>query len=603
MSASIWSPDGTIDPPVTLPDYIFKRIWVDITAGQTLVNFSAVDPTFIYTPGLHSLEVGLDGLFPFEPGVEYLETSPTSITFTAPATDAGRLYACVGRPVNPSLSGLGASLISYIFPDTVVRNVQDLATFRGASGIGYTGSNTGEKFTTQAAINAEEVCILRFTGVDPTGVLDSTAAMAAAHATGYVIYYPRGRYKFTKFSFSQGGIRGDGRDQTFLISTDTSSDPAIQYVGSQSTVDSTPLYKDFCLLGPQSAGVTTKASGGSGLAIDPPTSELGYFHLRNVTFAFWPVCADFVRASYWSVQNCQFLAYTEAGLQVANENNPDSGDGVVNGNLFLAGGTTGEAILQKSSGGLKITGNKMLGGNTGFTLRYNSDLPSGVLVFTGNSVENMTSRCIALTQDPAFNGNFSNTVITGNEFAVSPVGIQTDARSFLSNLTISGNVFNLIDLVGGVTMYGIDLATVTDFNIGGNVFKGNGGTVSGIVIAASCTNGKIGKNTYATLTNTLLSSSTTTWVEYDAQFGTSTSSAVGWAGFGALFVGPVTSVTFPTPFTVAPVNGNIIMNVSSTNGACGYIITSISTTGFNYLPISSVNAIAAAYTYVANGII
>lgn len=135
MSASIWSPDGTI-PSEAPPDYVYKRIWIDIAAGQTLVNFASVDPTFVYTPGLQSLEVGIDGGMPLQPVVDYTETSTQSITLVNPATDAGRLYAAVGRPITPSISGLDASLIPYTFPDNTVRSVQDLATSIGATGIG-----------------------------------------------------------------------------------------------------------------------------------------------------------------------------------------------------------------------------------------------------------------------------------------------------------------------------------------------------------------------------------------------------------------------------------------------------------------------------------
>lgn len=115
MSASIWSPDGTIPSESSL-DYIYKRIWLDLVPGQTLVNFAASDPTFVYTPGLQALEVGIDGLLPLQPGVDYTETSTTSITLTNPTIDAGRLYATVGRYVNASLYGLtatGAEVVLY----------------------------------------------------------------------------------------------------------------------------------------------------------------------------------------------------------------------------------------------------------------------------------------------------------------------------------------------------------------------------------------------------------------------------------------------------------------------------------------------------------
>lgn len=152
MSASIWSPDDTI-PSEAPPDYVYKRIWIDIAAGQTLVDFASVDPTFVYTPGLQSLEVGIDGGMPLQPVVDYTETTTHSITLISTPTDAGRLYAAVGRPIQVSPSGINASLVPYTFPNGTVTNVQALAASTGSSGIGHIASGTGAiARTAQAAL-------------------------------------------------------------------------------------------------------------------------------------------------------------------------------------------------------------------------------------------------------------------------------------------------------------------------------------------------------------------------------------------------------------------------------------------------------------------
>lgn len=192
MSASIWSPDGSLDPSDAPPDYIYKRIWLDIVAGQTLVDFATVDPTFVYTPGLQSLEIGIDGMLPLQPVVDYTETSTHSITLVNASTDAGRLYAAVGRPISVSPSGITAALVPYTFPDGVVRSVQDLATFRGTTGIVNSAPGSGGNIRLLSDVLANTVSLNDY-GAVGDGVTDDAAAFLRAFAAlgviGGTVYY------------------------------------------------------------------------------------------------------------------------------------------------------------------------------------------------------------------------------------------------------------------------------------------------------------------------------------------------------------------------------------------------------------------------------
>ena len=97
--------------------------------------------------------------------------------------------------------------------------------------------------------------------------------------------------------------------------------------------------------------------------------------------------SDFVAASLWKVIGCDFLAYTVAGVQVANTNAPDSGDSVISGCAFNNPFTTGSGVWMKSSGGLKVVGNKFLGGQRGITA--NIEGTTSILLVSANSMENM----------------------------------------------------------------------------------------------------------------------------------------------------------------------------------------------------------------------
>lgn len=458
----------------------------------------------------------------------------------------------------------------------------------------YTSPLANSVTRTQDAYNQDRVSVKEF-GAVGDGVADDTVAMNKAHATGKVIYYPQGVYNFTSLTpIARGGIVGEGRDGTTLFCTTTDSSDAIVF----NNPNFSPFLKDFTLKAANVGSLPVK-TGGAGIKLAPTSGEIGYTHMTGVLIAFFPKCFETISASYMRIESNEFLGYSEAGLILENVNMPDSGDSVIVGNLFNTPGTTGASVLQYSSGGTKVVGNKMLGGANGYVLNYRGTTNSGVLLIAANSIENMSGQAIALSRQSGL-FNFTNINITGNEIAVGPTGIQTDASGFISSLIIADNVINLVGTGAG---WGINLATVSHFYLGGNVIKGNGGTPVGVTIAASCSNGKVGKNAYSTLAGTLDNLSSTVFVDKDRQIGTTTTLNTGWSGYGALFSGPATTVTFPTQFTVTPAAADITLRSTSTNGTVGYIITGITNANFTYIPISAVTSIAAAFSWEVTGII
>lgn len=476
-------------------------------------------------------------------------------------------------------------------------NVEDLLSVNQtipSSKLTYTAPYTGAVAQTQDSVNQDRVSVKNF-GAIGNGVADDTIAMNKAHATGKVVYYPQGTYNFTSLApIASGGIVGEGRDGTVLFCTTTDSSDAIIFNNSGFS----PYFSSFTLKAANTASTPVK-TGGAGIKLAPVSGEIGYARMSNVLIAFFPKCFETVSASYMRIEGNEFLGYDVAGIILENVNQPDSGDSAIIGNLFNTPALTGAAVLQYSSGGAKIIGNKMLGGSNGYVLNYRGTTNSGVLILNNNSIENMVNQCIALNRQSG-TANFTNITIVGNELAVGPTGIQTDGSNFITTMTIANNVINLVGTGAG---FGINLATINHFYIGGNVIKGNGGTPVGITIAANCGNGKIGKNAYSTLSGTLTNLSTTTFVDKDRQIGSVTTLTSGWSGYGSLFSGPATVVTFPTPMTVTPTASDITLRPTSTNGATSYIITAINASSFTFIPISSVTGVAAAYTWDAVGII
>ena len=447
----------------------------------------------------------------------------------------------------------------------------------------------------QVANLANEVVSVKDFGAVGDGVTDDTTAMNAAHATGKVIFYPSGTYLFTTLDdISTGGILGKGRSETTLKSTDTGSSDLITFTGSSSA----PVFQDFTLKAPVSANTPVK-TGGAGLKLDAVTGEIGYTYMSNVTIAFVPTAFKTIEASYMRIDSCEFLGYDTAGMDIDNDNNPDSGDSVIMGCLFNTPASTGNAIVHRASGGLKVIGNKMLGGSTGYSLNFEGSSNTSILLFHGNSVENMTNQCMTFSRTGG-TYNFSNITITGNEFGVGPTGIQDDNSGFIDQFVCVGNIFNLWPNTEG---YGVNLNSVTDFVISSNTFQCSGGFSSGIVIGAGCVNGKIGGDNIYSGISTVTNNSATTTVEKNRQAGTSTTASSGWSSYtGSLYSSPSTTVVFPKPYIVAPRPEDIILSTAAVSGEVTATVTSITTTGFTYIGLSAAPNIAASFIYEAYGI-
>jgi hypothetical protein len=434
---------------------------------------------------------------------------------------------------------------------------------------------------------------VRAFGAVGDGVTNDTAAIQAAHNTGRVIYYPAGTYLITPtITIAAGGIVGEGPSNTIITSTEVGSANFYTFTGALDQLDPTPTFRDFSIV----ADITK--SGGAGIQVLPTSGEASYLDFRNVQFAYLPIGIDFVAASLWKVIGCSFLAYTIAGIQVANTNTPDSGDSVITGCVFNNPYATGSGVWQKSSGGLKIVGNKFLGGQRGYTM--NLEGTTGALMITGNSFENMADSGLSFSR-ATVGQTFANVVISGNEFSVGTKAIATDGTGFMSNVCISANQINM-GAVGSNACISLD--SVTDFFVGSNMIRGNGGAGSSAVSINNCTTGKIGRNTYANLPNPIsVTSSPTVTVDKDQQAGTVATATSGWTAYGSTFKSPLQTVTFDNPFLVTPALADVSLTPTGGSGEIGAIAVSVSKTQITFNVLSVNTSIAAQCNWRVHGIL
>lgn len=480
---------------------------------------------------------------------------------------------------------------------------------KGAGAVGFGGTLAYASGTVGAAIQLAYAINVRHYGATGDGSTDDTTAMAAAHATGRLVYYPAGTYKFSRLSsgITSGGIVGDGQTQTKLLSTSTDSNDLFTFTGNSTGGMGNQLtFRDFQIQGALS-GPNPAKSAGAAIAISPASSsENSYASFFNVTIAYVPIGIHFVRASLWHVTDCNLLGYNIAGLKVENRNDHDSGDSNVTGCIFNCPYTTGAGILHKSSGGLRVLGNKFLGGAYGYQLDYDSAAgdtgsgATGIVLVSDNSIENQTTAGILLGRATG-SAAFTNMQIVGNEFAGATYGIATDSNTFLTDMTISGNVFQM---VGTGSPRAIAMVGVQNLMISGNTFRGNGGSPLAMSLT-SCSYTKVGINSYYNTGDpvTFTTPGTNCSIVLDSQSGSSTTSTSGWSAYGTLYQSPTTTVTFAQPFLKTPQSTDVTLIPGSGTGAVGAIVVSVSTTQLSYVAIASTTNPAAVMYWKVNGIL
>jgi len=441
----------------------------------------------------------------------------------------------------------------------------DLALNTGASLVGFVQDGLDAVGRTVKDELQDRVSVKQF-GAIGDGVTDDTAAMQAAHNTGRVVYYPAGIYKYLRLTIPYGGICGESTSTTFLSTTDTTSADTITLTASNNIPDpGAYLFRDFSLL------CNFSKTAGAGIAITPISGENQGSYFENVLVYHFPTGIKFNAASNYTLIGCKLIENLDVGVYVQNTNNADSGDSSIDNCDFISTSSNAIGVFQSSSGGLKVCNSKFNGGRYGYFLGLDSTESTSNLLMSNVSIENMTVAAIQLSRMSG-SASFSHVCLSNMQIAICKNGIQVDASGFMSKLTITGGS---ISLTSGVGTSAIGLGSVADFNIGGMSIIGNGGSPTGISIAAACTKGKVGNIAYTSMFVNANNSSTTTYIELDRQFGTASTYVN--IPYGALYAAN-TPITFPVPFTSLPFVTASILDAST--GGVSAIPYNITSSGF-----------------------
>jgi hypothetical protein len=320
--------------------------------------------------------------------------------------------------------------VVYSAPAATERLSADLVTFIQAG--------SGAVTRTAQAKMRDIISVLDF-GAVGDGVANDTAALQAAinaaTATKRRLYVPAGTYLYTTLAVNdEFAISGDGNSSNLKTT---------QAAGGGITVTTNwpVIFENLALtaVGPQTSGAL--------LTLTDDTFENGLSTFRNVTFANHYIGLRFTRAATWSVMDCYFeSAGVDAGsthIWIQNDQNPDSGDSNIIGNVFYYSNSVGTHIRQISSGGTKIIGNKFLYGACHYRMVLATGAATYDLIFANNSSEFASDGNMIF--DAGAGASWANIQIQNNQYTITAAkfGILFNDNGFLwaDGINISGNIF------------------------------------------------------------------------------------------------------------------------------------------------------------------
>ena len=409
-----------------------------------------------------------------------------------------------------------------------------------------TTSSAPPKVNIAGALHSKDYGALGNNSADDTTALQNW--INACQSLRLVCLLDAGNYKVTSTLNITAGITitGVGARISVLNPTQTATD--IIAVNTTSSF----FFSNFRIVAPSSGGLPTSTNGALISVTAPGSGINAVSRFTNLDLNFGFIGINLIQADQIRIDNINMQGTASVGVQMANAPSPDAGDNVIANSTIQCNPGTGTGILQVSAGGTKLTGNKIQVCTIGYSLVLATGVTTSEVTITGNNFENTTDISLAKGTGTAF----GNIVIAGNYLTVGTngngFGVTDDANpGWLNGVSIIGNLFNLTNS----SSTAIALANTTNLNVTGNLIQGNGGTPTGITIAAGATNGIVNSNVIRNMTTPLTASSASVRVTNNSGYnpvGTSAATTVG--------ASPATITAGPSPETH-------YLNQSATNSA------------------------------------
>jgi len=422
----------------------------------------------------------------------------------------------------------------------------------------------------------------------------NTTAFQAAFNTGKLVYVPKGLYYVNPGITTTGaGMVGDGPKATLIVVSGTFSTNIITWNGVGGPGVYGPMFRDFTL----QTNVYSQTAGAL-LSVYPSSGEVQGTFIQNVYSNSGYDGISLNNAPHFKVIGCYISNASRAGIFVQNVVDVDSGDSSITSCTFGAGFYSSDdeqaGVLQYSSGGLKITSCKFLGGNHGYFM--NAVLPTkgvGDLIIANCSIETNKYAGIKFRRKSGSYG-WGGIVINGNQIGTPTAAeatnswclIANDSSGFLNDIVISGNTFGVHNSNNSL---GIDYNQ--DIYITANKFYAVGGSPAsaGIQIGANALYCRVDYNDYRNFPTPVNTSSSSVWGTGWNQKGLATG-VVSNSPYGSLYIGSV-AVTFPQVFPPSAIPNVTVTIAGGSAGGVSAWVQNVTNTGFNLYVIAVNNGV------------
>jgi hypothetical protein len=195
----------------------------------------------------------------------------------------------------------------------------------------------------------------------------------------------------------------------------------------------------------------------------------GFSSIERVTVHDHSVLVSLVNVAGFHLRDSYIVNSIHTGLTIDNPLSHDTGDNLIEGCIFDNHRPGTAAIAGHTSGGLRITNNKILSHDYGFVLNFSDVGSTSDIILSDNSIENQLIGCVRFRNEGS--KIFENVQIHGNQMVTTGadcIGIETPGP-WLSDIDISGNILHTLPGNHQIVLHG-----GRDIFIHGNNFKGNG---------------------------------------------------------------------------------------------------------------------------------
>jgi len=295
-------------------------------------------------------------------------------------------------------------------------------------------------------------CDVQQFGAKGDGTSDDTAAINSALATTsfcHGVFFPPGTYKVTSALVIDVDqvVQGSGKGRTVISSANATTDV---FSMTASTATGRLTIRDLTI------GVlsgTTKTSGRGIVVSGGRSNNYQGTMIDNVEISDMSTGIE-ISAGQFSITNSH-IWYSNVGIYVHNEQDPDHGMNSISNNRVYVGtrtsegcGTGNKAVYITGSNDTKLTSNWLAGGDYGIYLTPTLMAASDLKV-TANSIE---GNCEWALYADAGSREVLYTTVTGNEITSWGGGIKFTGGTRSVGLTLTGN-FVAFNTTNSTTAY------------------------------------------------------------------------------------------------------------------------------------------------------